>query len=108
LVYRAAVDPEPVDGVPIRLVGFVIPDETIENGYRLGRFTINCCAADALLAQVPVTGSDQVHPADTWVEVVGIWDGETMSVGDARPVSLPLFRVESERQVEVPVQPYEY
>ena len=47
----------PVAGrVRVRLVGFVAPAEGSDGSYRLTRFTVFCCAADAEAFQAVVRG----------------------------------------------------
>lgn len=62
-------------GVPVRLVGFVMPATGSEDrGFLLSRFMINCCAADATIMQVGVKDVKEAIPAqDTWVSVTGRW-----------------------------------
>jgi uncharacterized membrane protein YcgQ (UPF0703/DUF1980 family) len=55
-VTRAVRDPgRSLDGVRVRLTGFVAPAEDAD-GYRLTRFVIFCCAADAEALQAVVHG----------------------------------------------------
>ena len=69
------------NGATVRLVGFVGP--TKADGFLVARYSIACCAADALAATAHVvTGWDGPVPArDTWVEVEGTlragWRGRT-------------------------------
>ncbi len=107
-VQRAYFDTEDgMDGVPIRLVGFVVTDADISDGYLLTRFQIRCCAADALPVQVHVRGLDGPPPQDdTWVEVVGDWvpPGELGAQGSRRSAVLD---VTTQVVVPPPVSPYE-
>ncbi len=58
------------NGADVRLIGFVGPDRGAD--FVLGRYSIACCAADALAATALVTGwSGPTPPRDAWVEVVG-------------------------------------
>jgi uncharacterized repeat protein (TIGR03943 family) len=66
-------DPADLEGVTVRLTGFVTPDEAVTDGYLLTRFVVGCCAADAVPAQVVVHGEPAPAPADTWLEVEGMW-----------------------------------
>jgi hypothetical protein len=56
---------------PVRLTGFVA--RTADgNGFRIARYQIACCAADAVAAVVRVTGTAGNPPArDQWVTVTG-------------------------------------
>ena len=58
------------NGAEVRLVGFVGPTEG--GGFLVARYSIACCAADALAATALVTGwAGPVPPRDAWVEVTG-------------------------------------
>ena len=58
------------NGATVRLVGFVAPADG--DGFLVARYSIACCAADALAATAHVVGWDGLMPArDTWVEVEG-------------------------------------
>jgi uncharacterized repeat protein (TIGR03943 family) len=63
-----------LDGVLVRLTGFVVADPSVPDGYLLTRFAITCCAADARAFAVPTHGVSLPIPAnDTWVSVTGHW-----------------------------------
>ncbi len=72
-----ALDPqggvESISTATVRLVGFVAKGGPAD-GLRIARFTIACCAADALVAKVDVldTGAT-APPLGTWIEVEGIY-----------------------------------
>ena len=73
-VTRAVRDPgQSLAGVRVRLVGFVAPSEGREGGYRLTRFVIFCCAADAEALQTVVRGDPTPRARDQWLEVEGTW-----------------------------------
>lgn len=98
-VTRALQDPDrSLDGVPVRVAGFVVPDESGE-GYLLSRFTVACCAADATAYTARVVG-DGDRTADTWVEVTGRWEP-----GDD---DLPVLVADTATVVPTPDEPYEY
>ena len=70
-VTRAVRDPgQSLAGVRVRLVGFVAPAEGA-GGYRLTRFVIFCCAADAEALQAVVRGDPTPRARDQWLEVEG-------------------------------------
>jgi uncharacterized repeat protein (TIGR03943 family) len=93
-------------GVPVRLVGMVAP--AAKGGtedFRLVRFMIACCAADAQAVQVAVHGvPGSVPPTDAWVEVVGRWRAPTAAEADDQ---VPPFVVDEIRTVPRPESPYE-
>lgn len=108
-VLRAIVEPEgPLLDTPVRLVGFVAADDEAAAGYRLSRFAIACCAADASVRQVLLVGTGEL-PDDTWVEAVAVFEGriEGPAEGDSGS-GVPVLRVLQERVVERPASPYEY
>jgi uncharacterized repeat protein (TIGR03943 family) len=87
-------------GRTIELTGFVAEDDGGE-GFRLARYGIACCAADAQAAVVRVFADGHVPPRDQWVQVTGSYRaGQT---GDELPVLV------AQRVVEIddPVDPYE-
>ncbi|MUL46275.1 TIGR03943 family protein [Mycobacterium sp. CBMA293] len=65
VVMRAAADStKSLDGRTITVTGFTM-------GTDLARVVIVCCAADAQLARVHLTGTIGPHPNDTWLKVQG-------------------------------------
>lgn len=85
-----------LDGVRVRLVGFVSGPSA--GGYRLGRFVIFCCAADAEAVEVAVTGDGAARETNEWLEVEGFWV----------PGAEPALRADSVERVGKPKKPYEY
>lgn len=94
--------------VPLKLVGFVVPDPGAGNRFMLSRFLINCCAADATLMQVGVRDVRGRIPAqDSWVVVTGHWDPERQSgrrTVDGFPI--PDFVADRVDVIEPPRDPY--
>ena len=61
------------NGATVRLVGFVAPAD--DGGFLVARYSIACCAADALAATAQIMNWDGPTPArDTWVEVEGTFE----------------------------------
>jgi uncharacterized repeat protein (TIGR03943 family) len=86
------------NGAPVQVVGFVGPNTA--DGFILGRYSIACCAADALAATAHVVGWDGPRPArDSWVQVVG-----TFEPGDQ---TNPRLAAASVTVVPTPDDPYE-
>jgi uncharacterized repeat protein (TIGR03943 family) len=108
-VTRAERDPaQSLAGVRVRLVGFVAPSEGKEGGYRLTRFVIFCCAADAQALQAVVRGDRTPRARDQWLEVEGTWVPHPVAAEDDPSPPPPALQVDSVRPV-VPVRPpYEY
>ena len=98
-------------GVPVTLVGFVATDD--EDGtalFRVVRFRISCCAADAAPVAVRVTVSDPGPPPgfpaaagtiDTWVRITGTLEP------DAPAVLQPRFHATAVEPIAAPDSPYE-
>jgi uncharacterized repeat protein (TIGR03943 family) len=86
------------DGVPVQLTGFVAGAES--RGFRLARYQIACCAADAVPVVVRVVGTAGESPAsDQWVRVIGVF---RKSDGD-----VPELMASSVAEIDAPVDPYE-
>jgi len=99
-----------LDGARVRLVGLVAPDPSITpgspGGFRLTRFVLTCCAADARPMQVAVRSLPAtVPPTDAWVEVVGTWRPGSGAARAGGP--LPELDAERVGQVRRPAEPYE-
>jgi uncharacterized repeat protein (TIGR03943 family) len=56
-------------GAAVQLTGFVAATDA--GGFRLARYQIACCAADAAPVVVRVVGARRVPPRDRWVTVTG-------------------------------------
>lgn len=106
-VTRAVRDPgQSLTGVRVRLTGFVAPAEDA-NGYRLTRFVIFCCAADAEALQAVVHGDPTPRTRDQWLEVEGTWLPGPADVDDPSPPP-PVLQADLVRPVAPPQPPYEY
>lgn len=93
VVLRAAADStKSLEGRTITVTGFTMGDD-------LARVVIVCCAADAQLARMHLTGAVGLHPNDTWLKVQGkVIPGSsspstnfvpTMEVTSADPIPKP-------------------
>lgn len=104
---RAAADPDDADllaETPVRLTGFVTHDDRTghDHHFILNRFTIGCCAADAIVMAIRVEADGHGLPAvDEWVEVRGRLSS---TPGD----ELVVVAAEDVRQVDRPPEVYEY
>jgi uncharacterized repeat protein (TIGR03943 family) len=106
-VTRAVRDPDQsLAGVRVRLVGFVAPAEGA-GGYRLTRFVIFCCAADAEALQAVVRGDPTPRARDQWLEVEGQWVPRPAAVDDPSPPP-PVLHADVVRPIAAPRPPYEY
>lgn len=108
LMTRAYYDEDnSLDGVPVRLTGFVVNDPALPDRYLLTRFWMRCCAADAFPVQITVHGLDGPPPPDdTWVEVVGEWipPRDPDARGAARGAAIDLV---TQTTIPAPSDPYE-
>lgn len=87
-------------GAKLRLTGFVARP-TDGEGFRLARYQIACCAADAVAAVVRVSGAAGAEPArDAWFSVTGTFRG----VGTD---GVPEFVASAVQQLPAPLDPYE-
>jgi uncharacterized repeat protein (TIGR03943 family) len=107
-VTRAVRDPaQSLAGVRVRLTGFVAPAKD-GDGYRLTRFVIFCCAADAEALQVAVRGDPAPRARDQWLEVEGTWVPRPPAADDDVSPPPPLLKADLVRPVAPQRPPYEY
>lgn len=85
------------NGAAVRLTGFVAGGDP--GGFRLARYQIACCAADAVPVVLRVVGARQVPPRDQWVTVVGSYQP-----GDG---TLPEVAASNVVPIRPPADPYE-
>jgi uncharacterized repeat protein (TIGR03943 family) len=106
-VTRAVRDPgQSLAGVRVRLVGFVAPSPG--GGYRLTRFVIFCCAADAEALQAVIRGDPTPRARDQWLEVEGTWQPRPTAAEDDPGPPPPALQVATVRPVAPARPPYEY
>jgi uncharacterized repeat protein (TIGR03943 family) len=85
-------------GVPVQLTGFVAGADA--QGFRLARYQIACCAADAAPVVVRVVGTvGELPEADQWVRVIGTFH--------KAPGEVPEITASSVTAIQPPVDPYE-
>jgi len=107
-VTRAVRDPnQSLAGVRVRLTGFAAPAEAKDGTWRLTRFVIFCCAADAEALQAVVAGDPTPRARDQWLEVEGTWVPRPAAVDDPIPPP-PVLRADLVRPVAPARPPYEY
>lgn len=105
LILRVFYEPEQVADVTVRLTGFVAPETEISGAYRLTRFQMSCCAADASALQVIVTGVPDIPQTDQWMVVDATWTGEVVHLeGRGR---IPVLEFVAHRPTTQPAEPYE-
>jgi uncharacterized repeat protein (TIGR03943 family) len=89
------------NGEQVQLTGFVAG--RLEDGFRLARYQIACCAADASPVVVDVLGTSGVPPRDDqWVTVTG-----TFERGGDEADEIPRLRATSVAEIPAPGDPYE-
>jgi uncharacterized repeat protein (TIGR03943 family) len=107
-VTRAVRDPDQsLAGVRVRLVGFVAPGDGA-GSYRLTRFVIFCCAADAEALQAVVRGDPTPRARDQWLQVEGTWVPRPPAAENDSSPPPPALRVDTVRPVAPARPPYEY
>ena len=106
-VMRAAADStNSLDGRSITLTGFTLHHS---KGVDLGRVVIVCCAADAQLARIHLTGpgldAATGFPDDTWLQILG-----EIVPGSAQAVDgfIPTMSVASVTRIDKPANTYAY
>jgi putative membrane protein len=107
VVMRAAADStNSLAGRSITLTGFTLRRP---EGVDLGRVVIVCCAADAQLARVhltgPAVGAASDHPEDTWLRIRG-----QIVPGSSHPDDgyIPTMTVTSVTRIDKPANTYAY
>ena len=96
---RADHDGASFGSTPVRLTGFVARAND-GNGFRIARYQIACCAADAVASVVRVTGTSGNPPArDQWVTVTGTFQHSAGDVPEVHATTLI--------EVPAPADPYE-
>jgi uncharacterized repeat protein (TIGR03943 family) len=107
-VTRAVRDPgQSLAGVRVRLTGFVAPAEAGDHGWRLTRFVIFCCAADAEALQAVIRGDATPRARDQWLEVEGTWQPRPAAPDDPNPQP-PVLDAEVVHPIAPQRPPYEY
>lgn len=94
-------DPYTYEGQPVRVQGFVVPDEQPDH-FVIARFLVSCCAADAYPVGLPVRWfrSEELAP-DSWLRLEGRMAVEQR---DGQPQLVIL--AEQVEPMPVPANPY--
>lgn len=70
---RAIWDPErSLQGVPVRLEGLVLNSPAVPDGFKLTKFELYCCTADAIPRQMLMRNTP-TFKNNTWVVVDALW-----------------------------------
>ena len=103
------VSPEPdlYNGQKVRVQGFVVhPKELSPEYFRITRFIVTCCAADAYPVSFPVKlsqGDRMSYSPDTWLEVEGTMLTETLD--NKRQLIIQSRQI---KPIPQPTNPYDY
>jgi len=104
---RAAADStNSLDGRRVTVTGFTLK---YPQGTDLGRVVIVCCAADAQLARIHLSGPGEAevsgYPEDTWLQLEG-----QLVPGTSVPSSnfIPTVAVKSVQRIDKPANTYTY
>lgn len=90
----------------VRVLGFVTPGD--HGGYRLARFNVFCCAADAEAYEIDVRGDPTPRKADQWLLVEGRWLPEPVADGMQPSSRRPVLVAEAVTLVRPPADRYEH
>ena len=93
---------EKLNGKRVAVEGMVYRGAKVdENSFKLFRFAVACCAADALPFSIKVkTATEENLPNDTWVRVEGHFNFET--VNDKQ-----VFSIQADKVLTIPTPPPE-
>lgn len=92
--------PEDLVDKRVRMLGFVAhPDDLGDGMWSVNRFRIYCCAADANLYSVAVSGAAMPEGENVWVEVEGFLDQQAST-------TIPVLNAVDVQIVDEPAEPY--
>ena len=106
LVRYSYFAPEEVIGVPLQLVGFAAPEPNVPGSFRLTRYLMGCCAADAFPLQVTLRAPPFTPDDDQWVSAEAIWNGDVTDI-DEFGVGVPVLDVLDLTLIDALPDPYE-
>ncbi|MEN9225030.1 MAG: TIGR03943 family protein [Thermostichus sp. HHBFW_bins_43] len=94
-------DPYNYEDQPVRVQGFVIPEERPDH-FVIARFLVSCCAADAYPVGLPVHWADADNlAADSWLRLEG-----RMAVEQVDGTSRLVIVAQQVEPIPVPMNPY--
>jgi uncharacterized repeat protein (TIGR03943 family) len=93
-------------GARVRVLGFATPGDG--GGYRLARFNVFCCAADAEVYEIDIRGDPTRRQADQWLLVEGHWLPEPPLTRLAPSSRRPVLVAEAVTPVGPPTDRYEH
>ena len=95
-----------LEGARVRVLGFATPGD--DGGYRLARFNVFCCAADAEAYEIAVRGDPSRRQADQWLLVEGRWLPEPPVTRIAPSSRRPVLVADAVTPVRPPTDRYEH
>ena len=98
--------PDEIIGVPLELTGFAAEEPDLRNSFRLTRYILGCCAADAYPLQVTLANPQFIPDLDDWVVAQVVWNGELTAI-DEYGDGVPVVEVLSIVPIDPPRDPYE-
>jgi uncharacterized repeat protein (TIGR03943 family) len=93
-------------GARVRVLGFATPGDA--GGYRLARFNVFCCAADAEAYEITIRGDPNRRPADQWLLVEGRWLPGPPADAVAPSSRRPVLVADAVTPVQPPADRYEH
>lgn len=104
-LFQRSNDPATFNGEDVHLIGFVYRDSRFEaDQFMVSRFTISCCAADAMPVGLIVQWPEaETLFTDQWVEVKG-----TLQASSFADSQIPMIIADEIVETAVPAQPYLY
>jgi uncharacterized repeat protein (TIGR03943 family) len=107
-ILQVSPEPDNYKGQKVRVQGFVVqPKELSAQYFRVTRFIVTCCAADAYPVSFPVKlspGTDRsAYSPDTWLEVEGTMITETLE--NKRQLVIQSRQIKT---IPQPKNPYDY
>ncbi len=101
-------EPDTYAGQKVKVQGFVVyPDNFSPQYFRITRFIVTCCAADAYPVSLPVklmSGDRTQYPKDSWFEIEGSIIVET--VANQRQIVIQVQN--TPKPIAQPARPYDY
>lgn len=105
---RAAWDPAmSLSGVTVRLEGLVVNDPELDGAFKLTKFMVGCCAADAIPLQVTVHGATTPLANDDWIIADVVWREPEIPYAEQQNFIVEADAIAVQVLPEAPQDPYE-
>ena len=99
-VFAASTNTAAYDGAPVKLIGFVTPGSSGDDGVNLTRLVITHCVIDAQTAALPVSVDPKEYATGQWVEITGTVRADADGKLHIEPTDVVA--------IDEPGDPYEY